>query len=439
MKVNTQAAPLSAGVIIEEATEWLRTHPQARDAERGSVEAMRWQVESMLAGQTDHDQIAARQLHRDATEMRDRCLHETEDLGRNGPLQASDQRRLDSKMTAAGEADKICDRAALLFVDNHPLGDHMTTDLRSGLTPEFRQFIKSGHDGEIRAQGVATGASGGYLVPEGFRNDLVTRMKEYGGVRRVADVVTTESGNDLPFPTVDDTSNSGGILAENTQMTEQDVTLATKTLGAYMYTSKMVRVSLQLLQDSAFDLDSWLARALAERIARAQNTHFTTGTGTSQPTGIVTGATVGVTAATGGTTTVTYDNLIDLITSVDSAYWNNAKWMMNVSTLSTIRKVKDADNRPLVEPDVQAPGPGRLLGFPIEINPDMASPAASAVPLLFGDFEQGYVIRDVRQVEVLRFNERYGDYLQVGVTAFHRSDGIVRDAYAYRAFQNSAT
>lgn len=307
------------------------------------------------------------------------------------------------------------------------------------LTSEFRNYIRSGNDGELRALGVGTGSAGGYTVPTGFRNDFVARMKLYGGVREAAEVVTTDSGADLPFPTVDDTGNVGAILSENTQVTEQDVVLGTETLRAYTYTSKLVRVSLQLIQDSAFDVDAWLRDTLSIRIWRAQNTHFTTGTGTAQPEGLVTGGTVGVTAATGGTTTVTYDNLIDLQNSVDPAYWNNASWMLNSTTMATLRKLKDGDSRPLVEPDLQAAGPGRLLGFPIVLNQDMPSPAASAKPIAFGDFKQGYVIRDVNSVEIARLVERYMDFLQHGVLAWMRSDGIVRDVNAYRLFQNSAT
>jgi HK97 family phage major capsid protein len=208
-----------------------------------------------------------------------------------------------------------------------------------------------------------------------------------------------------------------------------------------MYTSKLVRVSLQLLQDSAFDMESWLARKLGERIGRAQNAHFTTGTGTAQPEGVQTNATIGKTGTTGQTTSVTYDDLIDLIHSVDPAYRSSgrARFMLNDATLGAARKLKDSQNRPLWEPSVQVGVPDSLLGYGYTINQDMPVMAADAKSILFGDFFAGYLIRDVRDVQLLRLAERYADYLQVGFLAFSRADGAPQDAAAIRAYRNSAT
>jgi HK97 family phage major capsid protein len=310
------------------------------------------------------------------------------------------------------------------------------------LTPEERTALRGGFvDGrELRAQGVATGAAGGYLVPEGFRNTLIETMKFYSSVREVAEVINTSSGQTLPWPTNDDTANVGAILAENTQMTEQDMTIGQGELGAYMYTSKMVRVSFQLLQDSVFNLDAFLARKLGERIGRAQNAHFTTGTGSSQPLGIQTNATTGKTGASGQTTTVTYDDLVDLIHSVDPAYRAaDSRFMMNDATLGAARKLKDDQNRPLWEPSVQAGVPDRLLGYGLSVNNNMPVMAASAKSILFGDFRRAYVIRDVLGVQLLRLTERYADYLQVGFAAYARTDATLQDAGAVKAYANPAS
>lgn len=311
------------------------------------------------------------------------------------------------------------------------------------LTSEERTTLRSGwFDGkELRAQGVATGAAGGYTVPAPFRAKLIEAQKFYSSMRDVAEVITTETGATLPWPTNDDTANVGAILAENSQVTEQDVTIGTNDVGAYMYTSKLVRVSLQLLNDSAFDLESWLAQVLGRRIGRAQNAHFTTGTGTSQPEGIQTNATIGKTGGTGQTTSVTYDDLIDLIHSVDPAYRNSGRagWMLNDATLGTARKLKDSQNRPLWEPSVQAGVPDSLLGYKYTVNQDMPVMAANARSILFGDFYAGYLIRDVQDVQMLRLAERYADYLQVGFLAFARTDGTPQDTAAYKAYRNSAT
>ncbi|MEU7032727.1 phage major capsid protein [Streptomyces sp. NPDC046237] len=311
------------------------------------------------------------------------------------------------------------------------------------LTSEERSVLRTGwvENKEVRAQGVATGAAGGYVVPTEFRNKMVESMKFYGAMRQVAEVITTESGAKLQWPTNDDTANVGAILAENTQVTEQDVTLGQQEIDSYMYTSKLVRVSLQLLQDSVLDFESWLARKLGERIGRIQNTHFTTGTGSSQPEGIQTNAAIGKTGGTGQTTSVTYDDLIDLIHSVDPAYRlsGRVQFMLADSTLGSVRKLKDSQNRPLWEPSIQAGVPDRILGYSYTVNQDMPAMAANAKSILFGDMFAGYLIRDVRDVQLLRLSERYADYLQVGFLAFARSDGTPQDTAAYKAYRNSAT
>lgn len=318
--------------------------------------------------------------------------------------------------------------------------------LRDGtqdLTSEERSVLRTGWvDGkELRAQGVATGAAGGYVVPPEFRAKMVETMKFYGAMRQVSEVITTATGATLPWPTNDDTANVGAILAENTQVTEQDVTLGQQDIGAYMYTSKLVRVSLQLLQDSVLDFENWLARKLGERIGRIQNTHFTTGTGTAQPEGVQTNATIGKTGATGQTTSVTYDDLVDLVHSVDPAYRNSGRvrFMWSDATLGSVRKLKDTQNRPLWQPSVQENVPDKVLGYDYIVNQDMPAMAASAKSILFGDFFAGYLIRDVQDIQTLRLSERYADFLQVGFLAFSRADGTPQDAAAIRAYSNSAT
>ncbi|MDQ3432559.1 MAG: phage major capsid protein [Actinomycetota bacterium] len=316
-------------------------------------------------------------------------------------------------------------------------------DGAADLSGEERTILRSGfvEGKELRAQGVATGAAGGYLVPAQFRAKLVEAMKYYGPMREVAEVITTETGATLPWPTSDDTANVGAILAENGQVTEQDVTLGQADVGAYMYTSKLVRVSYQLLQDSAFDVESWLARVLGQRIGRIQNTHFTTGTGTAQPEGVQTNAVVGKQGIVGQTTSITYDDLIDLIHSVDPAYRESANngFMLHDLSLAKVRKLKDTQGRPLWEPSVQAGVPDSVLGYRYRINNDMPQMAASVKSILFGDLFAGYLIRDVRDIQMIRLSERYADYLQVGFLGFARADGTPQDSSAYKTYQNSAT
>jgi HK97 family phage major capsid protein len=313
------------------------------------------------------------------------------------------------------------------------------------LTPEQRSLMASRFvaGSELRAQGVATGAAGGYTVPEGFYNRLTEAMKWYGGIRDSrATILTTASGSDLPMPTDNDTTNKGARVGENTQVTEQDVAFGQKTLKAYMYTSKVVRVSFQLLQDSAFDIEAYLARKLGERIGRITNEEFTTGTGSagSMPQGVVTGALQGKVGATGQTTSVTYEDLVDLEHSVDKAYRRAAEFMLHDTTLAVLKKLKDGDGRPMWIPGMATREPDTILGYRYVINNDMPAMAAGAKSILFGDFSLFHV-RDVVGAQLLRLTERYADFLQVGFLAFSRHDSVLLDAGTgpIKYYQNSAT
>lgn len=313
-----------------------------------------------------------------------------------------------------------------------------STFLRGGIDavePEQRQLLRD----NFRAQGTTPDSAGGYLVPEQFRRRLVETMLAFGGLLAVANRFTTSTGAKIPWPTVDDTGNKGARLGENTQVTEQDFTFGTAQIDAYTYTSKMVRVPLQLLQDSEFDLDEWLPRKLGERIARIVNEELTTGTGTAQPHGVVTAAPTGKTGATGQTTSFIYDDLIDLEHSVDPAYRNErSRFMFHDLTLAAGRKIKDNDGRPIWQPSLQSGVASSLNGRPYTINNDMPQMGAGNKSILYGDFN-AYIARTVTGGRVLRLTERYADYLQVGFLAFERWDGELEDTNAIKAYANAAS
>ena len=321
-----------------------------------------------------------------------------------------------------------------------------TNFLRRGmadLSPEDKAVMSGKASQILNAAGINTGAAGGFTVSPEFRDKLIETQKWYGPMLQEAEVIHTETGAQFPWPTNDDTANVGAILSENTQVTEQDVTFGTANIDAYMYTSKMVRVSYQLMQDSAFDLGAWLPRKLGTRLGRILNQHFTTGTGTNQPDGIVTSATVGATstgsfAATGG---VSFDNLIDLIEALDPAYGGGEglKFMGHQSVRKAIRKLKDGQGRYLWEPSVKEGVPNQVQGYPFILNNDMPTLAASSKSLLFGNIRDAYLIRIVRDMQTMRLQERYADFLQVGFLAFERADGTLQDANAVRVLQTTAT
>lgn len=303
----------------------------------------------------------------------------------------------------------------------------------AGLTPEERKIVEAGKqslsNNEVRALSAVTGSAGGYTVPQGFFNELETAMKAFGGMRNVARVITTATGADLPMPSVNDTANTGELVAESAAVTAQDISFGQIIMKGYKYSSKTVLVPIELLQDSAFDVETEIKALLAERLYRITNTHYTTGDNSSKPQGAVPGATLGKTGASGQTTSIIYDDLVDLIHSVDPAYRKNpsTQFMFNDSSLKVIRKLKDSQGRPLWEPSLQAKEADTILGYNYAINQDMATMAASAKPVLFGDFSK-YIIRDIMDVMIVRISEKYIENGQVGFLCFYRTDGRLRDA-----------
>lgn len=319
----------------------------------------------------------------------------------------------------------------------------LRAERQGDLDPESRSILRQGFVAS-RAMGTNVPSAGGYLVPEGFVAKIEQALLIYGGMREVATVMSTADGGDLPMPTSDDTTNTGEILAENAAATEQDVTVGARILKAYMYSSKIIRASYQFLQDSGVDVEGWLAARIAERIGRITNTHFTTGTGANQPSGIAGDATTGVSAATGQTTTVTWDDLISLEHSIDPAYRAlGCRYMFHDATLQAVRKLKDGEGRYLWQPGQPAGGsiaPNTINGWPYSINQDVAQMAASAISIYFGHLQK-YIIRDVRGLSVMRLEERYAEYLQVGFLGFSRHDGVLLDAgtHPVKTYVNSAS
>jgi len=278
----------------------------------------------------------------------------------------------------------------------------------------------------VAAQSVGTNTAGGHLTAPGFVPSVERAMLAFGGMRSVSTVIRSSTGSDLDMPTSDDTSNKGALLSENTQMGEQDITVGNLTLNSFAYTSKIVRVSFQLEQDNEVGFPALIGSMLGERLARIQNEHATTGTGSSQPNGIVTAATLGKTTASA--TAITVDELKDLKYSVDPAYRGGASWMFHDNVQLYIAKLKDGNDNYYWQPSVIAGEPDRFLNHPVTINQDMASSVATTnKTVLFGDLRK-YYIREVMGITVIRLTERYADYGQAGYLALMRFDADLLDA-----------
>lgn len=293
-----------------------------------------------------------------------------------------------------------------------------------------------------------TPSEGGYTVATEVATSVLEALKAFGGMREVAEVIRTSQGNPMSFPTSDGTSEEGEIVAENASATDLDIAFGTAGLPVYKYSSKVVTVPFELLQDSSVDIEAFVRKRLVTRLGRITNKHFTTGNNTGQPNGVITAASVGVTAANGSSqvTAITYDSLVDLQHSVDPAYreGGNCRWMMADSTVRIARKIKDGSQRPIFVPGYETGTPGgapdRLLGDPIKVNQHVAAMAASARSVAYGDFSH-YKIRDVMAVEMFRFTDSaYTKKGQVGFLAWMRSGGNLIDVGgAVKVFVNAAS
>lgn len=279
---------------------------------------------------------------------------------------------------------------------------------------------------EARALSVGVDSAGGYTAPGGFIPNLERALLAYARIRDVATVIRTDNGNELPWPSVNDTSQKGELLGENQAVGEQDVTFGAAILRAYKFGSKLVRVSAELLSDSAFDLATTLGSLLGERIGRSQADYFTTGTGAAQPRGIVTAATLGITTA--GAAAITADETLQLVHSIDPAYREQGCcWCFHDQVLLSLRLLKDGIGRYLWQQGLGG-APDTFWNFPYTINQSMPSTiAASAKTVLFGLCSK-YVIRDVGTIRLRRLVERYADQDQEGFVAFLRSDATLIDA-----------
>lgn len=310
-------------------------------------------------------------------------------------------------------------------------------EFRVGQSHHYRNFhreFRSLHDSrresllyESRALSAFAAASGGALVPETFIRSLELNMLAFGGVRQAAETMVTGTGERMAWPTGDDTSNSGEMLGESASIgSSTDPTFGAVYWDAYKFSSKPVLVPYELLEDSFMDLPSVLGQMLGERLGRITATKHTTGTGAGQPKGIVTCASLGVTAASA--TAIAYDELIDLEHSVDPAYRNGAAYMFHDSILLHLRKLKDGNGAYLWQSGANAGVPDRVNNRPYFISMEMASSVATgAKTVLFGQLNK-HKIRRVNSVRLYRLQERYRDNDQDGFIALIREDSNMLDA-----------
>lgn len=301
-----------------------------------------------------------------------------------------------------------------------------------------RQILRAGFkdkDPEKRAQVVGTSTAGGYTVPVELANQIVKSMKAWGPMYDpgITNEITTSTGAVINIPTVDDTASTAGAHSEGTALTDndsKDVTFGQKSLESYGFDTEFVKFSLELARDSIFNMESLLGNLLGERLGRLANSQLTTGSGTSAPHGIVTAATTGVTTAVA--TGFTYDEVIDLVHSVDPAYRQSpqVRFMFNDLTLAALRKLKDGDGRYIwTMGNVQTGVPSSILGYNYSVNQAMDSIAASKKVAVFGDFNK-YFVRKVGTPLIGVLRERF--WPDLGIAGLIYFDGELADTAAVK-------
>jgi len=310
-----------------------------------------------------------------------------------------------------------------------------TTPIRDGFGAG-REDLRAWDEKRSEERAALTGlqsstTTGGYTVADETMRALEVALLAFGGMRSVATVIRTSTGGPLPIPTTNDTANKGEIIGENTTSNELEMTFGQLVLDAWKYSSKYILASIEFLQDTSINANQFLGGALGTRIARITNDHFTTGSG-SQPQGIVTAATSSA-ITTAASATITVDNLIDVEHSIDPAYRTNSRWMMHDTALKIMKKMKvlqysgDTVGSPLWLPGLAVGAPDTILGYPYVINQSMATIAAGSKSVLFGQLDK-YIIRDVKDVTVVRLDELFALLGQVAFLALSRHDGDLLDA-----------
>lgn len=360
----------------------------------------------------------------------------------------ADQARIEKQLRALEAAEAAEKRRAEQFFEKEDQAGR-TADKRDQKEVEaeeraaFNAWLRQGMNNlsneqrtMIQKRGTSTliagtNSLGGFTVPTDLANRIIESMKAYGGMLSVADILITDGGNPLNFPTNDDTSAKAVLVSEGGSATVQDTTFAQKTLNAFMYRD-LVKLSYELIQDSAFDIEAYIVRLMGTRFGRAANESLTTGTGSSQPNGVVTASTLGKTAASA--TAFTFAEVLDLVHSVDPEYRRNGRFMMHDSVLAYIKKLSigASDARPLWQPSFIVGEPATIDGFQYVINQDMDSTINTASKIiLFGDFRQ-YLVRQVRTLQISRNESLYMATGEIGYFGFARWDGELLNTAAVK-------
>lgn len=305
------------------------------------------------------------------------------------------------------------------------------------------------------------GNVGGYFVPAGFVQDIDVATKAFAPLLdgQTVRIMETATGNVLPYPTSNDTNNAWTLVSETSAVSDQGTTpnyptqgsapsgqpgnvLASNVVfGAYKGTTGLIQVSIELMQDSAFNVEQFLKEAFAVRLGRGYEYYLTQGSGSNAPLGIIpaiaaSGATPVVASGSSkndgdsgntGANSIGYADLVALVHSIDPSYRRGGKFMLHDQTLAHLKTRLDQFGRPLWVPSVRDGEPDTLCGYPVVINQSFAQIAASAKTVAFGQWNK-FIVRKVRDLSIVRLDERFAEKGEVGYVGFSRIDSRLVDA-----------
>lgn len=410
---------------------------------------------------------------RDAYDKRDARIAEIQgDLRRlesGEKLEQGRKEAADTRGVSTDEADAEEKRYEEAFLGYLKRGEGKLSGEHRAVLMERRALSTSQADSD----------KAGFMIPQGFWHNLQIALKAYGGILPYCHEIRTATGNPMPWPTQDPTAIVGSYLSENTQLGNQDYVFGQGLLNAWTIVSGVVLASIQLVNDSAFDVQGFVTDRIGEAIGRKVAAELHSGSGTSALLGIETAlaargkgaspglggvyksgtatnwaATAGGSAFTyqGGTTAqaklanglIGFDDIIGMIETVDPAYRQAGKcvFVCNDQTMAMLRTITDSHNHPLWNPDPRAGGVDDFYGYQVVIdqNTSSVSTTASTVGgLLFGDFNRAVVVRTVDQADVMALHERYADFLQVGYLGYVRMDARSNDLRAAALYSTNAT
>jgi len=331
--------------------------------------------------------------------------------------------RLHNSSELESSLDKLQETGVKPSVSDNPRNAFATSEYRSAFNQAMRKGKATLSGDVLNALQVGTDSEGGYITPEEFDTMLVAARQDINEIRQYATVITTGSDRNIP---TEATLGTASWTAEEAAASLVDTAFGRIVLSSHKMTTA-VKVSDELLQDSFFNVEAYLAGVIGKRFGLLEEAAFVNGDGSGKPTGIVQGSTLGKTLASA--TAITALELMDIFHALGRPYRSGATWMFNDTVAKNIRKLVDGNSQFIWQPGLVAGQPDTILSRPVVVSSAMPAPTTGLKSVIFGDLS-GYTIADRKGTSVQRLNELYAINGQVGYVANARTEGKVTDTNA---------